>query len=48
MGGFECSTHRLRSGRRLDVVGATEHDRWARRDYDRLANVGMLTARDAA
>jgi beta-glucosidase/6-phospho-beta-glucosidase/beta-galactosidase len=46
MGGFECSTHRLRSGRRLDVLGATAHDRWARRDYDRLASVGMRTARD--
>jgi beta-glucosidase/6-phospho-beta-glucosidase/beta-galactosidase len=46
MGGFECSTHRLRSGRRLDVLGATEHDRWARRDYDRLVRAGMLTARD--
>src|SRR4051812_35954343 len=46
MGGFECSTHRLRTGRRLDVVHATEHDRWAGRDYQRLASVGMLTARD--
>jgi hypothetical protein len=46
MGGFECSTHRLRSGRRLDVLGATEHDRWARRDFERLASAGILTARD--
>jgi beta-glucosidase/6-phospho-beta-glucosidase/beta-galactosidase len=46
MGGFECSTHRLPSGRRLDVIGATAHDRWAREDYQRLAGVGMRTARD--
>src|SRR6185436_3497570 len=46
MGGFECSTHRLRSGRRLDVLGATGHDRFARQDYQRLADRGMYTARD--
>src|SRR5689334_12444318 len=46
MGGFECSTHRLRSGRRLDVIGATAHDRFAFQDYDRLARAGLLTARD--
>lgn len=45
MGGFECSTHRLRSGRRLDVIAATEHDRWMREDYRRLQSVGMHTAR---
>ena len=46
MGGFECSTHRLRSGRRLDVVAATAHDRLARQDYQRLASVGIRTARE--
>ena len=46
MGGFECSTHRLRSGRRLDVIAATSHDRFALQDYQRLASVGMRTARD--
>jgi hypothetical protein len=46
MGGFECSTHRLRSGRRLDVIGATAHDRFARQDYQRLVDAGMRTARD--
>jgi hypothetical protein len=46
MGGFECSTHRLRSGRRLDVIGATLHDRFAREDYARCAAVGMRTVRD--
>src|SRR6185503_5796523 len=46
MGGFECSTHRLRSGRRLDVIASTAHDRLALGDYNRLANVGMKTMRD--
>lgn len=46
MGGFECSTHQLRSGRRLDVIAATEHDRFALADYERLAATGLKTARD--
>ena len=46
MGGFECSTHRLRSGRRLDVIAATQHDRFALQDYRRLADAGLLTMRD--
>ena len=45
-GGFECSTHRVRGGRRLDVIGATAHDRFARLDYQRLVDVGIQTARD--
>ncbi len=46
MGGFECSTHRDRTGRRLDLIASTKHDTFAREDYDRLMEVGMLTARD--
>jgi hypothetical protein len=46
IGGFECSTHRLRSGRRLDVIAATAHDRFAREDYERLTSLGIRTARD--
>jgi beta-glucosidase/6-phospho-beta-glucosidase/beta-galactosidase len=46
MGGFECSTHRLRAGRRLDLIGATAHDRFALEDYRRLRSVGMHTLRD--
>ncbi len=45
-GGFECSTHRLRSGRRLDLVASTEHDRWLRRDYERLVDQGIRVARE--
>ena len=46
-GGFESSCHKRRCGKRLDVVGATHHDRHAEADYQRLQSVGIRTARDA-
>jgi beta-glucosidase/6-phospho-beta-glucosidase/beta-galactosidase len=46
MGGFECSTHRNYTGKRLDVIAATSHDQFAEADYERLLSVGMRTARD--
>ena len=46
MGGFECSTHRLRSGRRLDMIDATAHDRFALSDYRRLQTAGLRVARE--
>ena len=46
LGGFECSTHRLRAGKRLDEIAATGHDRFAREDYLRLRRQGMRTARE--
>ena len=46
LGGFECSTHRLASGKRLDEVAFTQHDRFAREDYLRLHEQGMRAARD--
>ena len=46
IGGFECSTHRLRNGRRLDLTAGTQHDRFANEDYRRLRKAGILTARD--
>jgi len=46
MGGFECSTHRNFTGKRLDVIAATRHDDFAEADYERLLSVGMRTARD--
>lgn len=46
MGGFECSSHRRRDGRRLDMIAATGHDRHAHADYARLAEHGIKTARD--
>lgn len=46
IGGFECSTHRTRRNRRLDVIAATRHDEFAEADYRRLLKFGMRTARD--
>ena len=46
MGGFECSTHRDKRGRRLDLISSTQHDRFALRDYQLLAGNHILTARD--
>ena len=46
LGGFECSTHRLASGKRLDEIAFTHHDRFAREDYLRLHEQGMRGARD--
>ncbi|MDX2162169.1 MAG: beta-glucosidase [bacterium] len=45
MGGFECSSHRHRSGQRLDLMALTGHDRHFAQDYDRLAAHGLYTAR---
>src|SRR2546423_8026307 len=45
-GGFECSTHRLRSGRRLDLIAATQHDKFAQLDYTRLQRQGIRLARE--
>ena len=46
LGGFECSTHRLPSGKRLDLITATAHDRHAAADYMRLCARGILTVRE--
>ncbi len=45
-GGFECSTHRLRTGRRLDLVAATHHDQFALQDYQRFKQQGLRVARE--
>jgi len=45
-GGFECSTHRLHSGRRLDIIASSEHDRRAEADYRQLQGFGIATVRD--
>ena len=37
-GGWECSSHRLRSGRRLDLIAGTGHDANAAADYRQLAS----------
>lgn len=46
IGGFECSTHRTRQGRRLDLTAATAHDRYAEADYQALRGHGIRTVRD--
>ena len=46
MGGFECSSHITRQGQRLDMIAATQHDLQVERDYARLREQGILTARD--
>ena len=45
-GGFECSSHRLGNGRRLDILQSSEHDRLAEADYRQLADHGIRTVRD--
>lgn len=46
LGGFECSTHRRADGQRLDLIAATQHDRFALQDYRRLREHGISTGRD--
>src|SRR5688500_6088141 len=46
MGGFECSTHILDNGRRLDLIKGTHHDRFVAQDYHRLMEQGLRVARD--
>lgn len=45
LGGFECSTHRLRNGRRLDLLEATRHTEFTEADYRRLQQQGICSAR---
>src|SRR6478672_5049663 len=47
MGGFESSTHRDKTGRRLDLVASTRHDEFAEQDYSRLMDLGLYGCRDA-
>jgi len=46
LGGFECSTHRRRKGRRLDLLATTGHDRAVAQDYRWVAQHGIRTVRD--
>jgi beta-glucosidase/6-phospho-beta-glucosidase/beta-galactosidase len=46
LGGFECSTHRLRNGKRLDLVHSTRHDALARSDFRLLQRYGIRTVRE--
>jgi beta-glucosidase/6-phospho-beta-glucosidase/beta-galactosidase len=46
MAGFESACHINRDGVRLDMIAATQHDRFVREDYARLVRVGIRTVRD--
>ncbi|MCC7010529.1 MAG: beta-glucosidase [Acidobacteria bacterium] len=46
--GFESACHVNRAGTRLDMLEATQHDRFVSEDYARLRSVGIATARDTA
>lgn len=46
MGGFECASHQLLSGPRLDLLSVTGHDRHVFQDYQRLHEHGIKVARD--
>jgi hypothetical protein len=45
MGGFECSTHRLHHGKRLDVLQSTRHEELAKRDFEQLERLGIRSVR---
>jgi hypothetical protein len=46
MAGFESACHVTRAGTRLDMLHATQHDRFIDADYAQLADVRIGTARD--
>ena len=47
MAGFESSCHVTRNGERLDMIAATQHDRFVDEDYARLRAVGISAVRDS-
>lgn len=46
LAGFECSEHVLENGRRLDLLGSTQHDAFAASDYARLRALGIRACRE--
>jgi hypothetical protein len=48
LAGFESAYHINGRGERLDLVAATQHDRQAREDYARVAELGFLGVRESA
>jgi beta-glucosidase/6-phospho-beta-glucosidase/beta-galactosidase len=46
MAGFESACHITRQGERLDMIAATQHDRFVEADYLRLRQVGIMSVRD--
>jgi beta-glucosidase/6-phospho-beta-glucosidase/beta-galactosidase len=47
MGGFESASHITKSGSRVDMLHATQHDRFVSEDYSALSTMRIGTARDA-
>ncbi|MEE5114701.1 family 1 glycosylhydrolase [Pseudomonas alliivorans] len=45
MGGFECSTHRRRDGKRLDLLYSTGHAQWPGKDFVAMENCAIRTVR---
>jgi hypothetical protein len=45
LGGFECSTHRLHTGKRLDLLASTRHSELFAADYRRLQQQSIRSAR---
>ena len=41
--GFESACHITRQGHRLDMIAATQHDRFVEEDYVRLRQVGITS-----
>src|SRR5438105_6499226 len=48
LGGIECANHGTPEGHRMDVIAATQHDRFAADDYARCRSVGIRAVREAA
>src|SRR5215210_2181354 len=46
MGGFESACHVNKYRQRLDMIAATQHDRFVEEDYLRLRSVGITSVRD--
>jgi hypothetical protein len=46
-GGFECSTHMRRDGKRLDLIASTRHQEFIRQDYQLMRDYGIRTVREA-
>ena len=48
IGGFECSSHNLRHGRRLNLLRSTQHYQFASKDFARLRSANISTIRTGA
>ncbi len=46
LGGFDCCTQYTGSGKRLDMLATTQHDKYAAEDYAGLHELGIHSVRD--